>query len=189
MRRLPAECRVGRESRRCCGYAQSDMRSITMPCDATRLRPVQSPRSIKPLTPSGGSYCSTYGGRSATRPRVKEQKSINMLSSPSVRTIIVDRASSRRGRQYHWRFQSVPLSLTACSFVLTDLAGLPTSRPPRPAKVTEHFGSHATMNSNGAAALLTMPGHRGPPAMSAAAAAELVEARGEACGGHPHSHA
>ena len=125
----------------------------------------------------------------ASRPRVKEQKSINMLSSPSVRTIIVDRASSRRGRQYHWRFQSVPLSLTACSFVLTDLAGLPTSRPPRPAKVTEHFGSHASMNSNGAAALLTMPGHRGPPAMSAAAAAELVEARGAACGGHPQSHA
>ena len=36
------------------------------------------------------------------------------------------------------------------------------------------------MNSNGAAALLTTPGHRGPPAMSAAAAAELVEARGAA---------
>ena len=134
-------------------------------------------------------YGPYYGVAPVTRPRVKEQKSINMLSSPSVRTIIVDRASSRRGRQYHWRFQSVPLSLTACSFVLTDLAGLSTSRSPRPAKVTEHFGSHASMNSNGAAALLTMPGHRGPPAMSAAAAAELVEARGAACGGHPHSHA
>ena len=36
------------------------------------------------------------------------------------------------------------------------------------------------MSSNGAAALLTMPGHREPPAMSAAAAAELVEARGAA---------
>ena len=133
--------------------------------------------------------CTCVRERSATRPRVKEQKSINMLSSPSVRTIIVDRASSRRGRQYHWRLQSVPLSLTACSFVLTDLAGLSTSRSPRPAKVTEHFGSHASMNSNGAAALLTMPGHRGPPAMSAAAAAELVEARGAERGGHPHSHA
>ena len=41
----------------------------------------------------------------------------------------------------------------------------------------EHFGSHASMSSNGAAALHTMPGHRLPSAVSAAAAGELVEQR------------
>ena len=115
---------------------------------------------------------------------MKEQKSINMLSSPSVRTIIVRSASSRCFVQYHWRLQSVPLSLTACSFVLTDLAGLSTSRRRRPGKVTEHSCSHATMSSSGAAALLTVPGHQAVSAMSAAAAGELVEARGAAREGH-----
>ena len=128
-----------------------------------------------------------YGVGIATRPRVKEQKSINVLSSPSVRTIIVARASSRRVRQCTWRLQSMPLSLTARSFSLTDLAGPSTSRRRRPGKVTEHSCSHATMSSNGDAALLTMPGHRGPPAMSAEAAGELEESRGSARGGHPHS--
>ena len=36
------------------------------------------------------------------------------------------------------------------------------------------------MSSNGAAALLTVPGHQAASAMSAAAAGELVEARGAA---------
>ena len=47
-------------------------------------------------------------------------------------------------------------------------------------QATEHSCSHATMSSNGAAALLTVPGHQAASAMSAAAAAELVEARGAA---------
>jgi hypothetical protein len=128
-----------------------------------------------------------YGVRPVTRPRVKEQKSINMLPSPSVRTIIVLCTGSRHTGQYHWRLQSVPLSLTARSFSLEDLAGSSTSRRQRPGKVTEHSCSHATMRSNGAAALLTMPGHRGPPVMSAEAAGELEESRGSACGGHSHS--
>ena len=42
---------------------------------------------------------------------------------------------------------------------------------------TEHFGSHASMSSNGAGALHTMPGHRPPSAVSAAAAGEVVEQR------------
>ena len=42
---------------------------------------------------------------------------------------------------------------------------------------TEHFGSHASMSSNGAAALHTMPGHRPPSAVSVEAAGELVEQR------------
>ena len=125
-----------------------------------------------------------YGVGTATRARVKEQKSINMLSSPSVRTIIVERASSRHALQYIWRLQSLSLWLKFHAFRLPAFAGLSTSRRRRLAKVTEHSCSHATMRSNGAAALLTMPGHRGPPATSAAAAAELVEARGAARDGH-----
>ena len=42
---------------------------------------------------------------------------------------------------------------------------------------TEHFGSHASMSSNGAAALHTMPGHQLPSAVSAAAAGEVVGQR------------
>ena len=49
---------------------------------------------------------------------------------------------------------------------------------------TEHSCSHATMSSSGAAALLTVPGHQAASAMSAAAVAELVEARGAARDGH-----
>ena len=125
-----------------------------------------------------------YGVRMGSRPRVKEQKSINMLPSPSVRTIIVERASSRHALQYIWRLQSSSVWLKFHAFRLPAFAGLSTSRWRRAGKVTEHSCSHATMSSNGAAALLTTPGHRGPPAMSAAAAAELVEARGAARDGH-----
>ena len=44
-------------------------------------------------------------------------------------------------------------------------------------QATEHFGSHASMSSNGAAALHTMPRHRPPAAVSVEAAGELVEQR------------
>ena len=42
---------------------------------------------------------------------------------------------------------------------------------------TEHFGSHASMSSNGAGALHTVPGHRLPSTVSTAAAGEVVEQR------------
>ena len=71
--------------------------------------------------------CVCYGVRPARRPDAKEQNSINMLSSPSVRTIIVARSSSRRVRQCIWLLESLSVWPTIRSFRLTPFAGPPTS--------------------------------------------------------------
>ena len=127
----------------------------------------------------------TYSVRSRTLlcPGAKPHKTFNTTFEPSVRNIIVARASLRRVRQCIWRRESLTLPPVSRPFSLTGFAAAGNKHR---RQSTDHFGSHVTMSSNRASALYTVPGHRLSSAMSVEAVGELVEARTGSRDAQPH---